>query len=126
MTKGFTLLETLLVCLFIPMVMTLAVGILLAMTNFEVPHLNQDDLFKVQLRQMLSRSTILECDETLTFTKNNKEFYLSLDERRIVKKPGFEILLFEVDSLNFYNSKSNCIIEYYREGEEFIEIKLQD
>lgn len=120
------MLETLLVCLFIPLVMSLALGILLAMSKFELKTLNQDDLFKVQIRQLLSRSTILECEDNLKFTRLEKNFELFLDEGRIVKKPGFEILLLNVDALDFYTINQNCYIAYDKGGEEIIELKIQD
>lgn len=126
MNKGFTMLETLLVSLFIPVIMSFVVSLLVLMNNFEITSLNQDDVFKVQIRQLLSRSLILECDEELRFLRNNKEFEIVLDKNRIVKKPGFEILLFGVDDLYFETVDHVCQISYLKEGEQRIEIRPQD
>lgn len=126
MKKGFTILETLMVSLFIPLIMILALGLLMIMINTDIKTLNQNHVFKVQIRQLLSRSVILECHERLLFTRNKKEFEIVLDKNRIVKKPGFEILLFDVEGLYFEESNQSCQLIYSKEGEQKIEIKLQD
>lgn len=126
MNKGFTLLETLIACLFIPIIMSLAVGMLTLMNQFKGDFLEQEDIFKVQLRQMLSRSKILDCEEAFTFSKNNQIFELSLHDHRLVKRPGFEILLFEVDAFSFEHLEERCRIYYEHRGkEQVLEIPYQ-
>lgn len=126
MNKGFTLLETLIACLFIPIIMSLAVGMLTLMNQFKGDFLEQEDIFKVQLRQMLSRSKILDCEEAFTFSKNNQIFELSLHDHRLVKRPGFEILLFEVDAFSFEHLEERCRVYYEHRGkEQVLEIPYQ-
>ena len=127
MKKGFTMLETLISCLFIPLVMSLVVAMLSLMNQFRADTLNQEDVFKVQLRQMLSRSKILDCQEVFSFSKNNTVFELSLHNRRLVKKPGFEILLYDVDGFSFEFLDQTCALYYQTKGrEEVLEIPYQD
>lgn len=126
MKKGFTLLETLIACLFIPLTMSLVVSMLHLMKEFKADTLNQEDIFKVQFRQMLSRSKILDCEEAFTFSKNNQTFELSLHNQRLVKRPGFEILLYGVDAFSFEYLDERCVIYYEHRGKkEVLKIPYQ-
>lgn len=106
--------------------MTFVLGMLVLMNNFSLNSFDQHDIFKVQFRQMLSRAKIIECEDLFIISKNNKKFEISLNGNRIVKTPGFEILLYDVDTLFTYPVADSCIIEYIHKGkEEEIEIRYQ-
>lgn len=48
----------------------------------------------------------------ITYTNaNNEIFTISLNHHRIVKEPGFDIIIHNVDELNFYQKNKNISIK---------------
>ena len=123
MKKGFTLIETLIACLMIPLVMTFVLGMLVLMNNFEDQSLTQHEVFQVQMRQMLSRARILDCEGLFVFSKNSNEFELAIHDRRLVKSPGFEILLYDVEDFSFFPEGDSCMLYYSYKGKE-VELEI--
>lgn len=110
--QAYTLVEVLIVCLVIPSLLTLIVLCLNIMKNIDLNLVNQADIFDVQIVQFLARSKIDTCDMELRFSKNNEIYSIYLDNSRIVKSPGYEILLFGVDDLYFESYDNRCFINY--------------
>lgn len=54
-----------------------------------------------QLSQELYTSSSIKIGEQLIYNNGEKEFSISLDDNRIVKQPGFQIFVFDVDELFF-------------------------
>lgn len=55
-----------------------------------------------QISQSVILSRDVEADDELTYlNEENEETKIYLDEGRIVKKPGFEIFVFDIDDLDF-------------------------
>lgn len=48
----------------------------------------------------------------ITYTNaNNEIFTISLNHHRIVKEPGFDIIIHNVDELNFYQKNKNIYMK---------------
>lgn len=60
----------------------------------EITYISQLDVFKLQLDQMFSRSKNFELvDNQLCFNLDARHFCLVDENSRLVKKPGYEILI---------------------------------
>lgn len=103
--KGFTLVEM----IFSLMITTLTLSLLVE-GMVSLSHLKQTDkqneditLFAYQLQhELMSAKNIQLMDEqTLSYEVDQKTYTISLDRQRIVKKEGYEILLFDVDKIYF-------------------------
>ena len=103
--KGFTLVEM----IFSLMITTLTLSLLVE-GMVSLSHLKQTDkqnediiLFAYQLQhELMSAQNIQLMDEqTLSYEVDQKMYIISLDRQRIVKKEGYEILLFDVDKIHF-------------------------
>lgn len=120
MNEGSTLIESLIVCLFIPTIISLIIALLNIMTNFNLNTVNQNEIFEVQFNQLMSRVMIKDCNnDFLQYSFNNKLYTITFDNNRIIKKPGYEILLFNVDELFFEKTESQCILNYHFRNESF-------
>lgn len=74
------------------------------MLNTQVPTISQEDLFKVQLLQSLSRaSNIMYEDNEISYNYNNEVFVIKQHKSRIIREPGYEILLEGVLSFTVNN-----------------------
>ena len=103
--KGFTLVE-----MIFPLMITTLTLSLLVEGMVSLSHLKQTDkqneditLFAYQLQhELMSAKNIQLMDEqTLSYEVDQKTYTISLDRQRIVKKEGYEILLFDVDKIYF-------------------------
>ncbi len=101
---GFVLIEVLL-SLFICSIVVSGLYInLIPLTHIDYQQdANYDiDILTKQLQQILATSSnIVVKENQLFFTSNQQSFVIELDQHRLVKKDGFEILLFNVDSIHF-------------------------
>ena len=95
--KGFTLIEMTVVLLFIPVILSITL-ILLNLMDKKLPAIiNQEDIFQLQVKQLMLRSNHISFDEKkITFMYSEKEFEISYHNNRLVKRPGYEILLMDV------------------------------
>lgn len=100
-----------LLCLLsIPIILTIELGILNVMVNHKSEMVNQEDIFDVQFQQLVQRSHLVGCSESvLTISNEQRKFEIYFDRNRIVKSPGYEILLENVESIYFDES---CDIHY--------------
>lgn len=99
--KGFTLIEMIIVLLFIPVILSLTLS-LLSLMKKELPELvTQEEVFLLQIRQLLLRANHVVYEEGLIrFTYNMTEFEISHHNNRLVKRPGYEILLMNVVAIS--------------------------
>lgn len=112
MSKGFTLIEMLIGLLACTLVVHLTISILSVISGFTIPSIDQASVFELQIKQLLYRTNILECGQDVLMIDN---FEIILDRSRIVKKPGYEILLHNVESVHF-NCGEYIDIEYIYDG----------
>lgn len=111
--RGFTLVEVLLCLLSIPIILTIELGILNVMINHKIEMIKEEDIFDVQFQQLVQRSHLVGCSESvLTISNEQRKFEIYFDRNRIVKSPGYEILLENVESIYFDES---CDIHYEME-----------
>ncbi|QIK70152.1 type II secretion system protein [Erysipelothrix sp. HDW6C] len=105
--RGFTLLETLVAVAIIPVLMLLIYSILMTMTRTVVPQIEQHDIFQRQLQQLINRSgCVIYAGDKLMLYYDNEVFEIMMRDNRIVKSPGYEILLEEV---TVFEAKSEII-----------------
>lgn len=95
---GFTLVETLLGLMFLTSLLSLVTSVLGIISNFEVDDVTQEDVFEVQFKQFLIRNPYNQCDSSGI---SSDTYEISLDNNRLVKRPGYEVLLQGVDYIYF-------------------------
>lgn len=106
--QGFTMIEALLsllcasfVCMLITQCAKLTVSAL--QPDYEA----EDRLAIKQLQLLLAQSDHLHIvDHQLHFTYHQEEFYLTQYENRLVKRKGFEVIMQEIDRLEFQKQGS--------------------
>lgn len=119
MKKGFTLIEMLVGLFFIPMILGLTLGILGLLKTKEESTVDQVDVFGLQIRQFLNQASNVEIiDSSIVGSYNDKEFEIFFDRNRLVKRPGYEILLMDVIGVDI---KGNCFNVYLSEDSVCIE-----
>lgn len=91
---GFTLIETLIVLACVPLLLLIMAMTLKVMTNTHVHNIDPIDVFKIQLKQSLNRAAKTEfLKDSLTYDYNNQNYLIERDGNRLVRRPGYEILL---------------------------------
>lgn len=98
--QGFTLIEVLLVLLLVPLILSLSLGILRLFIYDSNPEDKQFEVFKLQyryLKQTVGQFSV--SDDRIHYMFDGQAYSLQFDAGRLVKKPGYEILLFDVEAL---------------------------
>ena len=91
------------------------------MLQFEHPKLNQHDVFELQLIQFVQRNKLIHCQESaLEFDA----YTIAFDRARVIKKPGYEILMQNVSKGQF-NCHQNVSINYESEGQYYEVILIE-
>ena len=96
---GFTLIEMLLGLFYGSIVLMLGsiIFLLLFRSSQNINHFDQNKIGLIQLQNELSiASDFSLIDQEFCYFKFEKEFCLSFDQNRLVKRPGDEIYLIEV------------------------------
>ncbi len=116
--NGFTMVE-LLLCL---MASVIIAGILmlqaLAMRQSMRLSLDDQEQFAIlQIREMvsLSKSARIE-DHKLVLEEHSRTETLEMDKNRLVKKPGYEILMEQIDKAEFFNQEGKFYLRYTKNG----------
>ena len=120
--SAFSLTETLLTLCFIPSILLLSNSVLKSLSHVEIKTVDQYDIFLRQFQQLLQRSEIKNCDDAFRFNYNKQKFTLTRDGARLVKEPGYEILLFDMGFFDpyAYNLKTcNVHFSYGTRLDEF-------
>lgn len=122
MKRGYTLLEMMLVLLSAVLVMMLCVNFLFLLKRSKEIDVGvtQLDIMELQLQHelMLGYSFSLE-DSSLCYTKFDSEVCLSFDGSRLIKTPGYEILLFDVNEGSMSLSDDFVVISGTYQEESF-------
>ena len=123
--RGFTLVEMLFALMITSLTLSLLAQGCVALNRLKKTADQNEDitLFAYQLQHelMSAKNIQLVNDDSLSYELNDQCFTISLDQRRIVKKEGFEILLFDCDQIYF---KMNDLIEIQinRKGKTYTKI----
>lgn len=102
--SGFTLIESLFSLMVTAIIMVLLCSICLSFRALKCPApSNADiDLFGYQMQQtlLIAEDVFVEAGE-LHYAINEEEYTLIHDQDRLVKKSGYEILLFNVEAVDY-------------------------
>ncbi len=103
--KGFTLVEMIFSLMITTLTLSLLVEGIVSLSHLKQTDKQNEDitLFAYQLQHelMLAKNVQLMDEQTLSYEVDQKTYTISLDRQRIVKKEGYEILLFDVDKIYF-------------------------
>jgi hypothetical protein len=96
------------------------------MTNllFNLPQINfvtQLDVFNLQFEQLIMRGNnyVLE-DDQLCFDIDTRRFCVKYDHQRLVKTPGYEILLDEVIEVRLELEENEITVSGYYDKKRFV------
>lgn len=95
--------------------LTLTHGILLIMLNTEIETTEQLSVFERQFQQFINRNPLTSCESHILIFS---EYEVVYDKTRIVKRPGYEILLENVEAAQFICSR-NLELHLQLEGIEY-------
>lgn len=103
MKKGFILVEALVSLLAYSFLLMMLSSITFALLNMpKLIFLSQLDVFELQLSQLIHRSYNVDIEEDqLCFTLDTRDFCLVFDNDRLVKTPGYEILIDNVSGIRW-------------------------
>lgn len=122
MKKGFILIEVLLSLIISGFMMILISGISNVLMNFpEITYVSQLDMFCLQMDQLLSISKNHEIkNNALCFDLDLRHFCIEVDEKRLVKKPGYEIVLGNLSDVRWELNQYEIILYGFYEKESFM------
>lgn len=119
---GFTLVESLLSLVITSFIVINIFSILSLLKNDRNIEQYQEDIFIAakQISQYTNGKLIQEFGNTLSYyTEDNEFFEICLDKERVVKKPGFEILLFDIQELDFYKKETYIFMKVKRKNQTY-------
>lgn len=91
---GFTLIETLVALACMPLLLMVVSAILKVMISHQNEGILQIEVLELQLRQTLARSSNISLmSESITYSFNNQNFSILRDGNRLIRTPGYEILI---------------------------------
>lgn len=101
--KGFTLLEMMIVLFSLSLIFLLSLDVLLLLHQSEQIEagISQKEIFDLQLQHELMLAYDFKMGENLCYEKFEEEFCLSFEKQRLIKTPGYEILLYEIEEGKF-------------------------
>ena len=113
MRKGFILVEFLIAMISVSFLLITISSISAALLHLpKITYVTQLDLFKLQLTQLFSLSNNIKIEEnSLCFALDTRHFCIEAIDTRLVKKPGYEILLDNVSKIR-WEIKTNEVILY--------------
>lgn len=108
--KGFTLIEVLIALFCLSFALLLFVGVCSVLQHFPTQGTLQDDVIAIrQLRMILVQSDNVQVDpDSLSFHYHGKDYVLKEHRQRLVKSPGYEIFLKDINDSEFYE-QGGCI-----------------
>lgn len=113
--KGFTLIEVLLACSILSSSIVFIVPIMKSASSLIKDNRFSDD--KIQIHQI---RLILACSKNIIVSKNyvtcnylDENIELKFHRNRIVKTPGYEIILENLDQA-YFSENNNCIYLHWR------------
>ena len=73
-----------------------------------------------QISKILFTAKDIQVSDSLIYTnEDDEQFTISLDNGRVVKEPGFDILIHNVDELSFYQNDRNIYMELNRDDNNY-------
>lgn len=119
--NGFTLIEVLL-SLMITLIIVLNVASILKITTVNNKITVNDSNHQIgvkQISQTLHTANYLTIGSELQFKdEKNEEYTILLDHNRVVKTPGFDIYMHDVDSLSFYQDSNKVYMQISQNDQE--------
>lgn len=113
-TKGFTMIEglfSLIICLLIVINITSIVRILKTKNSININNSSLEIAVK-QISQNLYTAKIESLGTSIIYTnENDEQFKIELNNNRIVKTPGFDIFLYNVNEVYFYEDNKKIYID---------------
>lgn len=121
MKKGFILIEVLLSLIISGFMMILISGISNVLMNFpEITYVSQLDMFSLQMDQLLSISKNHEIkNNALCFDLDLRHFCLEFEDKRLVKKPGYEIVLGNLNDVRWELNQYEIVLYGIYDKESF-------
>lgn len=121
MKKGYILAEFLIAMIL--MCFMLATLSSISITLLQLPEttfVTQLDLFKLQIEQVLARSKNFKLeDQSLCFNLDYRYFCIENVDKRLIKKPGFEILLDNVRDIRWELNENEIMLHGVSYEESF-------
>lgn len=112
--RGFTLIEVLFslsICLLIILNVVPILKIITVKDELEITT-SSFSLGANQISKILFTAKDIQISDSLIYTnENDEQFTISLNNNRVVKEPGFDILIHNVDELIFYRNDRNIYME---------------
>lgn len=114
---GFTLAEVLVGLSALSFALLLTLQLALILRSFPKENFKNEDIIGVQQLQLIfaEASDISLHDEILEFTYRRQNYQLSFHHQRIVKQPGYEIFLKDIERGHFYEENNCFYAEWFRE-----------
>ena len=120
--RGFTLIEVLFslsICLLIILNTVPILKVITVKDNLEITT-SSFSLGANQISKILFTAKDIQVSDSLIYTNEDDEkFTISLDNGRVVKEPGFDILIHNVDELSFYQNDRNIYMELNRDDNNY-------
>lgn len=119
--NGFTLIEALL-ALFITSFVSL-LGCMLMRCALHFAHMDvdtQNQFAVLQLRRELAQSNDLKIEsDCLSYILNHEKKVLYFDKHRIVKSPGYEIYMEQIDEAIFYKKEDGYYVWFKKKNKTY-------
>ena len=120
--RGFTLIEVLFslsICLLIILNTVPILKVITVKDNLEITT-SSFSLGANQISKILFTAKDIQVSDSLIYTnEDDEQSTISLDNGRVVKKPGFDILIHDVDELSFYQNDRNIYMELNRDDNNY-------
>lgn len=120
--RGFTLIEVLFslsICLLIILNTVPILKVITVKDNLEITT-SSFSLGANQISKILFTAKDIQVSDSLIYTnEDDKQFTISLNNGRVVKEPGFDILIHNVDELSFYQNDRNIYMELNRDDNNY-------
>jgi hypothetical protein len=129
MKKGFILVEVLISMVIVGQLIILISSISNVLMNLpKIAYVTQLDMFKLQMDQLLSISKNHEIvDNSLCFDLDLRRFCLESEKNRLVKKPGYEIVLVNIRDIRWEINDHEIVLNGFYEEKPFVfEFKLTE
>ncbi len=123
--KGFTLVEMIFSLMITTLTLSLLVEGIVSLSHLKQTDKQNEDitLFAYQLQHelMLAKNVQLMDEQTLSYEVDQKMYTISLDRQRIVKKEGYEILLFDIEKI-YFKMDDLIYLDIYRDQKCYTKI----
>jgi competence protein ComGF len=121
MKKGYILAEFLIAMIAMCFMLVILSSISIALLQLpEITFVTQLDLFKLQIAQVLERSKNFKLeDQSLCFNLDYRYFCIENVDKRLIKKPGYEILLNNVRDIRWELNENEIILHGINYEESF-------